>query len=167
VASLADRADAFLDLLSDTADELGLPLPDRQYVAAGAAGAEAWDTEQVTVALVTLDPAPASQGTAGQVSRTGQHPGGVSVSSVTLRAEIVRYAPSLLDDERIPTPQQMHAYGRRAMADAELLRTVLVRAQRTMVLTDGTGSVRIGQVTTSGPEGGYAGAAASITFDLL
>lgn len=165
---VAGTAAAFLALIEDTAAAVTptpVTLPGRRYVAAGAAGAEPWDCEQVTVALVQLGGNLAVQQSDGAGSSGSAS--GVPLPSLTLTAEIVRAHPVIGDDGTLPTAAALGVAGAAAMRDAALLHAVRARVMGSAALTGGVGGdVRLGPVLPAGPEGGYAGTRLTVAVTL-
>lgn len=161
---LASAAQAFLDLIVAAAAENDVSLPARRYIAAGAAGQEAWDCSQVTVAMVQVGGNLAvSQGDG--TGRSGDQ-AAVPLPAATLRAEIVRPHP-VMDDDVNPTAEMLNVAGVTAMTDAALLHVVRSRVMSGAALTGGTpGDVRLGPVTPSGPSGRYVGTTLTVAVTL-
>lgn len=159
---LPDVAERLLQLIVATAKQAEISLPERQYVAPGIGGAEAWDGAQLTVALLSLDPTSAAVQSTGA---GGGSRGWFGPPSATLRAEIVRDTPTVTDDGLYLAAEVYHASGMAAMADAALLSTV--RGLVPATFGDDGRTVRLGQVLPAGPEGGLAGTVLVVTLDLL
>lgn len=159
---LPAAAERLLQLLVDTATQAEITLPDRRYVAPGIGGAEAWDGDQVTVALLSIDPISAATQSTGAGGASG---GWFGPPAATLRAEIVRATPSMTDDGQYLSADVYHASGLAAMADAALLSTV--RGLIPATFGDDGRTVKLGQVLPAGPEGGYASTVLVVTMDLL
>jgi hypothetical protein len=86
---------------------------------------------------------------------------------VTLRAEIIREIPGLSDEGELPSAEALQAAGEAALADAALLHAVRTACVTTSALTGGeVGDVRAGAVAPTGPAGGYAGMALTVTATL-
>jgi hypothetical protein len=167
VVAPAAAAEALLGLIVSraAAQVPAVSLPARRYVAPGLAGLEAWDCEQVTVALVQFGPTLAAAQV--EAAATTGNPAAASLPALTLRAEIVRAVPAIDDEGDLPTPEAMHAAGLVALADAALLHDVRTRCITTAALTGGAdGDVRAGPVTPSGPAGGYAGVTLVVSATL-
>lgn len=162
---LATAAQAFLGLIVDAAADEGVTLPSRRYVAAGAAGGEAHDCEQVTVALVQLGSGLAVQ-QADLSGRTGD-PASAGLPSAALRAEIVRLHPALDDDGNPPTAGALNTAGVAAMVDAALLHVVRSRLMVESPLTPESTDARVGPVLPAGPSGKVTSTTLTVTVTLV
>jgi hypothetical protein len=167
VIDVAAAAAAFLALIEDTAADADPEIthPARRYVAAGTAGGEAHDCEQVTVALVQLGGNLAVQ----QADGTGLSgdAAAASLPSATLRAEIVRAHPGMTEDGNPPSADALNDAGLAAMADAALLHAVRSLIVTTAALTGGDPTdVRAGPVVPSGPSGEVAGMTLTVAVTL-
>lgn len=170
--ALGEAAAALLELIETTAAAEDVVLPERRYVTASAAGNEAWDCEQVVVALLQLNPA-TSAGGQPQEWIGGSHTAGGSVTlpELFLQAQIVRCIPTVKSNRAgvvLTTQVEEHAAGLAAMQDAALLHAVRVQVMKDASLTGGAGAdVRLGAIIPSGGEGGYAGVALLVGATML
>lgn len=157
-----DVAVRLLTLGVDTATALEVELPDRRYVAPGVGGAEAWDTEQFTVGLMSIDPISAATSATGAGGSSG---GWFGPPSATFRLEVVRSTPTMDEHGEYFDDGVYHQSGMQAMGDAALLSAV--RGLVPSLFDDDGRTVRLGQVIPSGPEGGFCGMTLLVAVDLL
>lgn len=160
-------ARALLDLVGAAAADEGITLPERQYIAPGLAGTEAWDGEQVTVGIQLLSPGNASRVGVPPGTRTSTPAGASPMTSLTLRVEIVRCTPSV-DEDGTPSADALDAAGVQGCRDAALLHEVRDRIVTQAALTGGESSDALpGNIVPSGPSGGLAGIALSVAVTAL
>ena len=170
ILALPRAAQALLAVTEMVADEEGITLPERRYVAASAGGEEAWDCEQVTVALLQLNPSNAAGGNSGEwVTGTPSDTGAIPPPEAYLRIEIVRGVPVLASRRGEFTPvMEEQKRGLIAMQDAALLHAVRCRIANQAAITEGLASdIRLGAVIPSGAAGGYAGMALIVGATLI
>lgn len=142
----------------------GLPLPDRQYIAAGLPQDTAWDCEQLTVAIAALPPQRVGAApTFTQAGRTAQH--GQHLRSATVTVELVRCHPTM-DDDTLPDVEELLAAGLTQAEDLARMSDAIVT-----MLTSADPFPRamcvLGPVLPTGVAGGFSGIAGSYTVDLL
>lgn len=153
---LSAAATELLGLVESVAAAEGVTLPERRYVAPGGPTAIAWDCDQVTVSLATLQSQVAALFGADQVlPAPSLERGAPSVPTGIFAVTIVRYVPTLDDNGDPPPADQIALAGAQALDDAALLRLVAAKAATNGALTHAA-EILIGNVTPLGPEGGTA-----------
>lgn len=161
---LAACAAALLQLVADTAEQEGVVLPERRFVSAGIAGAEAWDCDQVTVALVMLLPQQA--GVPGdQVAVAASTPGRPHLPAAQLQVEIVREHPVSEDGQPLPADVENTA-GLASLTDAALLARVRARALTSAALA-AHAQISVGTISGQGPSGGLSSQRLLLTATLV
>lgn len=145
----------------------GVPLPDRQYVAAGSPQVIAWDCSQLVVCLADI-------GWGRSVDATQLSPSFGKVASInamrhaTFAVQLVRPVPVVQDGAEaplLPSIQAMADAGQAYLVDAGLLSQALVNfvSFPNTVLPVGC-NVQAGAVQPIGPEGGLVGLEGSLVM---
>lgn len=172
VVTLAQRLLAYTVAF---ADEAGVELPARRYVAPGDSTVVAWDCEQLVVTMAGIAP---GAGTTTPVTavRSGS-PSSVGLRHVTLAVQLVRctgeFGDGLEPADMFPDPAVIQESGLQMMQDAGLLSQVTANlaagADSVFAAAAGGGLVTFGEVIPFGPAGCFWGLTAtlSVTIGLL
>jgi hypothetical protein len=145
----------------------GVPLPDRQYIAAGSPQVIAWDCEQLVVSLADIGWGRSVDAT--QLSPSfGKQAGINAMRHATFAIQLVRATPVVQDGAEapiLPSVQAMADAGQTFLVDAGLLSQALVNfvAFPNGVLPIGC-NVQAGAIQPIGPEGGLVGLEGSLVM---
>ena len=150
------------DILTALVAELtadGITVPDRRYVHAGEV---AWDCEQFVVSLKAMRPTMTG---GADVLPTG--PGGcVVLRSAVFELSLIHCAPEPFQDGSRPTSVALNTWGIGRCDDALSLMRGVVRAHNAGSFGEVCSQVRIEEVNSLGPDGGYGGVAVTIAVQL-
>lgn len=138
-------------------------LPDRRFVAGGAAGQIAHDEEQLVVTLGVIRGGAVGDGAA----KVGRQFAATGLRSVRLDIELVRCEPSDPDNDA-PPADVLHAAGLDRLRDAGIFAQAMVSVgtATSAVLPPGS-QITLGDVVTIGPQGGLVGLQGSVTVTGL
>ena len=133
------------------------PLPARRMIKAGDPAADAWDCEQLTVALQSIGYGQSDDATPG-VTQVGVA-AGLGMRHAIFEIALLRCVEVVDDTGTAPPDATMYAEGVRFMRDAGMLSQALTEiASRVRQGLAPHGVVRPGQILPAGPEGNIVGA---------
>jgi len=153
----------------------GVELPDRQYIAAGAPGDEAWDCEQLVVALQGIAWGVAEEAYA-QAVQSGTNMSAQSMRHAVIEVSLVRAITVTSQRNGQPEVEDMNADGVRFLLDCGVLSQGMVVAASNLhdvgmdtisPVFPGGVVARPGIVDPVGPSGGFVGATATIYVSVM
>lgn len=164
---LAHTAQRLLQAVQKGFADAGVPLPDRQFLYAGAqvpADFDSQDADQPGILAVGIGPiVPGQPGTmtSGAVmQQRTEHSGQLGV--VLLRA-----IHTITEQQQLPTPDDLTADAVIAYTDTAVLLTALENARRDHTIVGRNVAYAIGAVTPVSPAGGFAGVTATIAVNFI
>ena len=159
MAALATLASDILTALVAELVADGISVPARRYVHAGEV---AWDCEQFVVSLKAMRP---TMPGGAEVLPTG--PGGcVVLRSAVFEVSLIRCAPVPFEDGTPPNLAALNTWGLGRNDDALSLMRGVARAHNAGSFGEVCSQVRIEEVNSLGPDGGFGGVAVTIAVQL-
>lgn len=167
---LAAMAAGLLDEVENHYADAGAALPDRRLIAPGAPGQVAWDCEQLTIALASINPGTGG-GNVNLLPQQGS-PAGVGLTRLaTWAIQVVRCSPTQDDEGNPPLAAAIGTAGLASLEDAGLMSQCLVELA---ALTPGIREwlpigavINAGMVSTLGPDGGFQAVEATVTISAM
>lgn len=164
---LAHTAQRLLQAVQKGFADAGVPLPDRQFLYAGAqppADFDSQDADQPGLLAVGIGPLipgqPGAMVSGAVMAQRTEHSG-------QLLVWIMRAVHTVTQQQQLPTPDDMTADAVTVMTDTAILLGALENARRDHAVVGRNVAYSVGQVTPVTALGGYAGVSASITVDLI
>lgn len=163
-------ADGLMTEVVNHYTDSGVELPERRLLVPGAPGMVAWDCEQLTVALASVNVGGGGNAP-NLLPMTGSPAGVMLVRLATFAIQVVRCSPTSSDDGNPPAAGSLTEAALAGFDDAGDLSQLLVEVA---ALSPGTrdwlpigATINAGTVTSLGPDGGFQATEATVTVSAM
>lgn len=156
---LGAAAIKLFDVTVDKLEEQGIVIPEVNYLAPG--NEIVWDCEQFTMHMTRI-----IGGYPGIDSPVPQ-PHAIYMNSVEFFATMVRCIPTPNDNADRPDDAEVAIAAQGLMNDARAIRRAFEMIDQEHLVVPRNVPTSVGQVTSIGPQGGYAGVSGSYAFQMV